>query len=649
MLDNLFTVTFFKDHAASYKAVGRVSLQELGEQIEAEVAGDKKLLPWIKLAEFGNVKTKLGSLRHDDNVTTIAGCEGDYDGEKMSFDDALALLRTADVACILHTSPSHTPQAPRWRVLAPTSKPLAKEHRAQLVARLNGVLGGVLGPESFVISQSYYFGHLDNGIEYRVETLDGRPIDLCAELDAGAIGKHTPKPNGNGATSHQYADFDALKEQVLSGATLHPSIVSIAAVLAGRGWARAQIREYVRLIFDAASQQRYLGRWPECERAIDWVCDREEAKGRTASESPDLVTPTAPLVVDSIAWDEVPVPERKWTVYERIPEKQVCILSGHGASGKSLLGLHLAAAHAAPRNEWLKALVKPGPSLFCDAEEDLDEIHIRLHAITAHYQCSYQDLIKGGLAVKTMIEDAMMAVPNPKTGVVQPTALYRQILEYAGDMKTVQVVIANSANVFAGNENDRSQVQQFAAMLRRIAVASGGSVVLISHPSLAGLSTETGLSGTTQWHNAVRARMWLHGVRASEDDSKEEVADLRVLDFMKNQYGRPQEGLTLRWRDGMFLPEAGVASLDKMAREMRLEEVFLTILKRFWNTGRSNVSENKTSTYAPKKFVVEPEAKAIHAKVKELDAAMVRLLAAGRVKTGSHGRRGAERTHLEPA
>ena len=45
--------------------------------------------------------------------------------------------------------------------------------------------------------------------------------------------------------------------------------------------------------------------------------------------------------------------------------------------------------------------------------------------------------------------------------------------------------IASSADVFAGNEIDRSQVRQLVRMLTRIAIVSNGGVMLITHPSLA--------------------------------------------------------------------------------------------------------------------------------------------------------------------
>jgi hypothetical protein len=63
------------------------------------------------------------------------------------------------------------------------------------------------------------------------------------------------------------------------------------------------------------------------------------------------------------------------------------------------------------------------------------------------------------------------------------------------------------AALFALPENDRSQTRQFISLLRRLAIVSNGSVVLLSHPSLTGINSGSGISGSTAWHNSVRSRM----------------------------------------------------------------------------------------------------------------------------------------------
>ena len=62
----------------------------------------------------------------------------------ITFEQAAEMFRKAGVAALLYTTPSNTDTTPRWRALCPTSKPLPPTERDGLMARLNGIIGGVL-------------------------------------------------------------------------------------------------------------------------------------------------------------------------------------------------------------------------------------------------------------------------------------------------------------------------------------------------------------------------------------------------------------------------------------------------------------------------------------------------------------------------
>jgi hypothetical protein len=125
---------------------------------------DKGSQPLIKLAMFSNHRTAAHSLRHDANVTWVTGIEGDYDRGEVRMEQAVEMLERAGVRAVLHSSASSTPEKPRWRVLCPLSDKRTPDSRAALVARLNGVLGGILANESFTLSQSYYVGRVPGGV-----------------------------------------------------------------------------------------------------------------------------------------------------------------------------------------------------------------------------------------------------------------------------------------------------------------------------------------------------------------------------------------------------------------------------------------------------------------------------------------------------
>jgi Primase C terminal 2 (PriCT-2) len=194
-------VTFFPDYGAATKREQQMTLDELAALIRNATAPTKEALPWLKFAKFGEVRTARNrSLRHNANVQAVTGILVDYDGERMALDEAVERLDKAGITAIVYTSPSHTEEGPRWRIGCPFSGELPPCEHGRMVARLNGLLGGVLAPESWTLSQAYYYGRVHGNPAHRVEIVDGTAtIDLADELDEIAAGKPSGarRPNGD--------------------------------------------------------------------------------------------------------------------------------------------------------------------------------------------------------------------------------------------------------------------------------------------------------------------------------------------------------------------------------------------------------------------------------------------------------------------
>lgn len=155
-------VTFFADHAARSLSTQDMTLEQLRDLILKTTAGEKAQLPWLKLATFGDERTKNQSLRHNANVLEITGIEVDYDDKVMAFEEAVRIVQQAQLRALLYTSPSHKPDEPKWRILLPTSSASPPKERAKLLARINGLFGGILAGESFTLSQAYYYGSVNH-------------------------------------------------------------------------------------------------------------------------------------------------------------------------------------------------------------------------------------------------------------------------------------------------------------------------------------------------------------------------------------------------------------------------------------------------------------------------------------------------------
>ncbi|WP_247991912.1 AAA family ATPase [Bradyrhizobium sp. 186] len=276
----------------------------------------------------------------------------------------------------------------------------------------------------------------------------------------------------------------------------------------------------------------------------------------------------------------------------------------------------------------------PGPYLYFGAEDETDEIHRRLADILRHYGADFPDL-QGNVHVLTFAgEDAVLGHAD-HSGIVKPTPLFERLLKAATEIKPVLIGIDTSADVFAGNENDRAQVRQFVGMLRKLAMQANAYIIVNSHPSLTGINSGTGLSGSTGWHNSVRARAYL--TIAKTDKDEEPDPSLRRLEFKKSNYGPIAKSVALRWDQGVYKPVGGIGSLDRMAKEQTAERLFLALLDRFNDQGR-NVSEKAASkNYAPTAFAKEAETRKHGVRKADFEGAMCRLFAASAISVQPYG------------
>jgi RecA-family ATPase len=450
----------------------------------------------------------------------------------------------------------------------------------------------------------------------------------------------TPAPGGS--------DWAELLADIATGTGYHDAIVRLAAKLLAAGMADGAAVNLIRAELRRSGEPhdaRWQARYDDVPRAVTTARGKfggEVHTGATASTPSDNVLPQPLPWLDMSNWDNEPVPEQDWAVRDRIPLRQCVLYSGEGATGKSIELQHLCAAHALAR-DWLGSMPEPGPAFYIEAEDEASVIHRRTAAILAHYGATFADAIAGGLNLMSLAgQDAVLATVA-RNGRIEPTTFYTQLLEAAGDLKPKMIGIASSANVYAGSEIDRAQVQQFVGLLTRVAIVANGAVVLASHPSLTGITSDSGISGTTQWHNAVRARFYMKGIKPEAGEQPDN--DLREIVFKKNQYGPVSASIIVRYQNGIFLPVPGMASLEKVARDAKAEEIFLDLLQRFTSDNR-RVSDRKSPTYAPALFARENIAVKAGITSNDFAAAMRRLFEAKKIWNEPYGKPSRPSFHL---
>lgn len=331
--------------------------------------------------------------------------------------------------------------------------------------------------------------------------------------------------------------------------------------------------------------------------------------------------------INILAWESKPLPERDWVVDTRVLAASVTLLSGEGGMGKTLIALDLAARIATGEDNWLGAsLPRDGATVVLCCEDDEDEMHRRIADIGENLHSSYRELGKRlHLLSLAGVSDTVLAAPDVR-GIVRPTKLYARFRDAVMDIKPRLVVIDNAADVFAGSEINRSEVRQFVGVLRGLAMKSGAGIILNAHPSLSGIASGSGLSGSTHWHNSVRGRLYLRAPKADEDINPE----YRVLENRKQNYAKEGEKTVVRWQRGVFHE---VTSKETYERNESIDSDFLERLRSYDGVPLSPTTYSPN--YAPKVFAQDGS----HT-VSEYAKAMHRLLHTEEIHVAEIGRPG---------
>jgi len=269
------------------------------------------------------------------------------------------------------------------------------------------------------------------------------------------------------------------------------------------------------------------------------------------------------------------------------------------------------------RAQWFGRDVPVGPCLYYGAEDERDELHRRLKSIVRDAERELSDL-EGIRLIPMAGSDAVLAEAD-RTGHLAATALFKKLEYETNALRPKLIVIDPSADVFGGDEVNRSQVRKFVSILRGLAIDYDCAVLLLSHPSLTGLTSGTGTSGSTAWNNSVRSRLYL----------KTTSPDTRVLTAVKANHGKVGDEIAIRWNDGVYELDNGPDPALAKVLNKSADDVFMAVFSKLSAQGQA-VGPNVGPSYAPKKISSHPDAKG-YTKA-DLADAMQRLLDLGRLR-----------------
>ncbi len=348
-------------------------------------------------------------------------------------------------------------------------------------------------------------------------------------------------------------------------------------------------------------------------------------------------------IMDLPALAGLPIPERRWIVPDWLPEGTVTSLLGDGGTGKTLAAQQLMTATALAR-PWFGMAVAQCRSVGLFCEDDEDELHRRQARIAAHYNASLSDLDGVGLISGVGLDNFLVTFDHNNRQ--QVCALLAKIEDWARASDARLVVLDTAADLFGGNENDRSQVRQFlGTVLGGLAGRLGAAVLLNAHPSRAGMSATGDMDGgSTAWNNSVRSRWSLS--RPPKDGDGPTDPDARILTRRKANYASIGASINLRWSNGVLIP-AGLGSdgdATDDARGQVCKEAFLRLLDQSKQMGAHVCGSLNATNYAPRVFAKGGNANGF--RKSELEQAMHALFEEKRICVVRYGRPSDQRSEI---
>jgi RecA-family ATPase len=351
-----------------------------------------------------------------------------------------------------------------------------------------------------------------------------------------------------------------------------------------------------QLGYDLSETVKLLEKYPNgiASKYSGRVYDEAKRCWSKVSDTSTTTQPECPCQHSPIDWSqcEGEPPQREWTWDNMVPRGHVTSLFGDGGAGKTLMAQQLGTCVATGCQQVESTLygkskiipmklfgkqIRKGPVICLFGEDDEDELWRRQDAINLHYGLTMNDI--GDLhAMSGFGLDNILMSFDQSTG--KSSALQQYILKMASDIKPELIIIDNIADTFAGKEADRSQANQFLKVaLGSIVREYGCSILLLGHPSIAGMNTGSGFSGSTAWNNGVRSRLYMERM---DKEATDYDADTRFLSLMKANYAAQGDALSVKWNDGVWShvkDDTGiVAHLDaKQKRRAILKEMIFLI------------------------------------------------------------------------
>jgi hypothetical protein len=253
-----------------------------------------------------------------------------------------------------------------------------------------------------------------------------------------------------------------------------------------------------------------------------------------------------------------------WLIENLVLEGTPNLCYGEGGAGKTFMMLEKAICIAAGI-PFLGKAVKQGRALLVVGEDKEGDTRARMRRICAKYDLRLRDLpIKIHCAPGLDIVLANVS----DTGEIDIKPFYNDLDAELREFKPIYVGLDNLTDISNMHESQRYAANAFLKQVcGSLCNAHQTTVEVLAHPSIAGIESGRGYSGTTAFHNAVRARTVLEKTSKAKGDCQ------RKLSIAKAQYGGEGEIDLWLLGDGFYIS----APADTTEANAELAQVVLDV------------------------------------------------------------------------
>ncbi|OGA72886.1 MAG: hypothetical protein A3G81_22515 [Betaproteobacteria bacterium RIFCSPLOWO2_12_FULL_65_14] len=284
-------------------------------------------------------------------------------------------------------------------------------------------------------------------------------------------------------------------------------LVAYVALLAENSAGSANIERYAAVVLERAQRRDLAALGADLvERANSPAVDISDLRREIGTRLQAIGAGREAWPALNIAKLAEREPQRpRHIVPDWFPAGEVTLLAGHGGAGKSGVALYLGACIALGAS-WCGIATERRRVVYVSAEDGADVLHWRLARICAHLQVALADLAGHLELLDVSHQDAELMLEPGRGDEPILTARYDSLRERLTDATVL--ILDGASDLYGGNEIVRRHVRRYVRALRRL-IGPEGAVLLLAHVDKAAArngAESDRYSGSTAWHNSVRAR-----------------------------------------------------------------------------------------------------------------------------------------------